>query len=81
MDFSFKQFGSRDAYRFADVDSGFGNWFAGLAVKALRQCGGSMAALPGLQGQLVGHLEGLAQRQDDLIRQVLRRGQAGVRIQ
>ena len=61
------------AYRFADVDSRFGDRFAGLAVKALRQCGRSVAALPGLQGQLVGHLEGLAERQDDLVRQVLTR--------
>lgn len=30
-----------------------------------------MAALSGLEGQLVGHLEGLAKRQDDFIRQVL----------
>lgn len=30
-----------------------------------------MATLPGLQGQLVGYLKGLAQGQDDLIRQVL----------
>lgn len=61
-----------NAYRFADVDARFGDRFAGLAVEALRQRGRSVAALPGLQGQLVGHLEGLAQCQDDLIRQVLR---------
>lgn len=58
-------------YRFADVDARFGDRFAGLAVKALWQCGRAVAALSGLQGQLVGHLEGLAQRQDDFIRQVL----------
>lgn len=27
------------AYRFADVDTRFGDWFTGLAVKALRQGG------------------------------------------
>lgn len=63
---------SSDAYSFADVDAGFGNRFAGLAVKTLGQCGRSVTALPGLQSQLVGHLKGLAQRQDDLVRQVLR---------
>lgn len=30
-----------------------------------------MAGLSGLQGELVRHLEGLAQGEDDLIRQVL----------
>lgn len=72
------------AYRFADVDTRFGDRFAGLAVKALRQRGRSVAALPGLQGQLVGHLEGLAECQDDLVRQVLIRDlkrQTSVRIQ
>lgn len=64
----------RDAYRFADVDARFGDRFAGLVVEALRQCGRSVATLPGLQGQLVGHLEGLAECQDDFIRQVLTRG-------
>lgn len=64
-----------DAYRFADVDTRFGDRFAGLAVKALGQCGRSVAALPGLEGQLVGHLEGLAECQDDFICQVLTRGQ------
>ena len=62
-----------DAYRFADVDSRFGDRFTGLAIEALGQRGGAVAALPRLQGQLVGHLEGLAQGQDDLIRQVLTR--------
>lgn len=71
------------AYRFADVDPRFGDRFAGFAVKALGQRGRSVAALPGLKGQLVGHLEGLAECQDDFIRQVLTRGQKkkkGVRI-
>lgn len=61
----------RGAYRFADVDARFGDRLAGLAVKALWKRGRSVAALPGLQGQLVGNLEGLAECQDDLIRQVL----------
>lgn len=64
-----------DAHSFADVDTGLRDRFAGFAVEALRQRGGSVAGLPGLQGQLVGHLEGLAQCQDDLIRQVLGQGE------
>lgn len=66
-------------YRFTDVDARFGDRLAGLAVEALRQRGGAVAALSGLQGQLVGHFEGLAQRQDDFICQVLveRRGEEG----
>ena len=44
---------------------------AALAVEALRQRGGAVTCLAGLQGQLVGYLEGLAQCQDDLIGQVL----------
>lgn len=51
----------------ADVDAGLGHGFAGLAVEALGQRGGAVPALPRLEGQLVRHLEGLAQRQDDLI--------------
>lgn len=70
-----------DAYGFADVDPRFGDGFAGLAVEALGQRGRSVAALPGLQGQLIGHLEGLAQGQDDLVRQVLTSGEEAVRIQ
>lgn len=65
------------AYRFADVDPRFGDRFAGFAVKALGQCRRSVATLPGLKGQLVGHLEGLAECQDDFISQVLTRGQKG----
>lgn len=63
----------RNAYRFADVDTRFGDWFTGLAVEALGQRGRSMAALPGLKGQLVGHLEGLAKCQDNFICQILTR--------
>lgn len=66
--------GVRGTYRFTDVDARFGDRLAGLAVEALRQRGGAVAALPGLQGQLVGHFEGLAQRQDDFVRQVLVEG-------
>lgn len=65
------------AYRFADVDPRFGDRFAGFAVKALGQCRRSVATLPGLKGQLVGYLEGLAECQYDFIRQVLTRGQKG----
>lgn len=66
---------ARGTYRFADVDTRFGDRFAGLAVKALRQCWRTVAALSSLEGQLVGHFEGLAKRQDDFIRQVLVSGE------
>lgn len=62
------------AYSFADVDARLGDGFAGFAVEALGQRRRAVAALPGLEGQLVGHLEGLAQGQDDFIGQVLTRG-------
>lgn len=62
------------AYSFADVDARLGDGFAGFAVEALGQRRRSVAALPGLERQLVGHLEGLAQGQDDFIGQVLTRG-------
>ncbi|KAF3859248.1 hypothetical protein F7725_021648, partial [Dissostichus mawsoni] len=49
----------------------------GVDKAALGQRGGAVAALPRLQGQLVGHLEGLAQGQDDLIRQDTERTMVG----
>lgn len=69
--FAFWQEHGEGTYRFADVDTRFRDRFAGLAVEALWQCWRTVAALSSLEGQLVGHFEGLAKRQDDFIRQVL----------
>lgn len=50
----------------ADADAGLGDGLGGLVFKAFWKRGG-MAPFPGLQGELVGDLECLSQRQDDLV--------------